>query len=189
MGVVSILRHIIRNYFSRNPQLCFQFLKYLWIFPCFFFFLHINLLADWLLISAYHSSIFTIKTHFFGQSDLQIWMHDFQGTPLQVACRYGADQLVHCLLDAGAWLETDEVPVYDSNSPFYLASAYGHYGVIEKLFVYQPSMCNTSPPLGEKELKLLACWCHIWNYNPLNSIKRREEKIVNGLAFCMYLYC
>lgn len=70
-----------------------------------------------------------------------------EGTPLQVACRYGADQLVHVLLDAGAWLETDEVPVYDSNSPFYLASAYGHYGVIEKLFVYQPSMCNTSAPL------------------------------------------
>lgn len=81
-----------------------------------------------------------------------------EGTPLQVACRYGADQLVHVLLDAGAWLETDEVPVYDSNSPFYLASAYGHYGVIEKLFVYQPSMCNTSAPLElVKEMRVRTC--------------------------------
>nr|XP_022329878.1 leucine-rich repeat serine/threonine-protein kinase 1-like isoform X4 [Crassostrea virginica] len=71
-----------------------------------------------------------------------------EGTPLQVASRYGSEQLVHRLLDAGAWLETDEMPVYDNNSPFYLASAYGHYGIIEKLFVYQPSMCNTTAPLA-----------------------------------------
>ncbi|XP_048737830.1 leucine-rich repeat serine/threonine-protein kinase 1-like isoform X4 [Ostrea edulis] len=70
-----------------------------------------------------------------------------EGTPLQVACKYGSNQVVPTLLDAGAWLESEEVPIYDSNSPFYLASAYGHYGVIEALFVYQPSMSNRTPPL------------------------------------------
>lgn len=86
----------------------------------------------------------------------------FQGTPLQVACKYGSNQVVPTLLDAGAWLESEEVPIYDSNSPFYLASAYGHYGVIEALFVYQPSMSNRTPPLGEKQFELLAC-CKICN--------------------------
>lgn len=182
MGVsCSVLRHIIRN-FLLQPTTLFSIAE---IFVNFSLFFSSYQFISRLTFNISILFIFSIKTHFY----VQIWMHDFQGTPLQVACRYGADQLVHCLLDAGAWLETDEVPVYDSNSPFYLASAYGHYGVIEKLFVYQPSMCNTSAPLGEKELKLLACWCHIWNYNPLNSIKRREEKNINGLAFCMHLYC
>lgn len=82
-----------------------------------------------------------------------------------MASRYGSEQLVHRLLDAGAWLETDEMPVYDNNSPFYLASAYGHYGIIEKLFVYQPSMCNTTAPLGEKQLNLLA-WLNEMKFCP-----------------------
>ncbi|XP_061163666.1 leucine-rich repeat serine/threonine-protein kinase 1-like isoform X2 [Saccostrea echinata] len=72
-----------------------------------------------------------------------------EGTPLQLACKHGTDQVVPVLLDAGAWLESEEVPIYDNNSPFYLASAYGHYGVIEKLFLYQPKLV--------KDLRVRTC--------------------------------
>ncbi|XP_052100513.1 leucine-rich repeat serine/threonine-protein kinase 1-like isoform X2 [Mytilus californianus] len=62
-----------------------------------------------------------------------------EGTPLQIISRNGNYQLINILLENGAILETEEDPIFSENSPFYLASLYGHTDVVRRLLSYQPS--------------------------------------------------
>ncbi|KAJ8304247.1 hypothetical protein KUTeg_017830 [Tegillarca granosa] len=71
-----------------------------------------------------------------------------EGTPLLIACRVGAVELVKMLLDNGAQIVTeDEMDV--EKSPFYVASLMGHYEILKALMLHQPSMSDIIDPLGE----------------------------------------